>query len=94
MSTLALIQILGGLWLCAVAAFLLLHLYRALVGLHEDDSLHLSAAEAGFETEQCKIRQQIATLDGYSFRLGIVLLATTVALLSAFAYGAVQTSSS
>ena len=90
MSSLALIQMLAGLWAFAVAAFLLLHLYRAMVGLHEDDSLHISAAEAGFETEQCKIRKQITTLDGYSFRLGMMLLAITVALLSAVAYSAVQ----
>ena len=90
MSSFTLLQMIAGLWAGVLVAYLLLLMYRAMVGLHEDDSLHISAAEAGFETEQCEIRKQIGTLEVYSHRLGIAVLAVTAVLVCTVAYQVAQ----
>ena len=90
MSSLFLVQMMVGLWGSALAAFLVLYMYRSMVDLHEDDSLHISAAEAGFENEQVAVRKRITALDSYSHRLGMAILAMTVVLIGIVVYSAAQ----
>jgi hypothetical protein len=77
--------VIGAFWLLALMAYGTLLLYRSLVGLHEDDSLHLSAGEVQFDRQQGIVLRRIAALDAWVHNVGLALLfasALVVALIA------------
>ncbi len=77
-------------WGTATALYLALLLYRSIIGLHEEDTLYLSAGEAKMEAEQREVMKQINKLDGYSRGIGYTALALTVVLAGMWVNAAVR----
>lgn len=84
------IEIVTICWGIATALYLALLLYRSIVGLHEEDTLYLSAGEAKMEAEQREVMKRINKLDGYSRGIGYTALALTVALAGMWVYDAAK----
>lgn len=82
------IEILTLIWLASVSAYGLIFLYRSTVSLHEDDSIHLNAGEAKFETEQRHTLERMTTLDSRAKAFGILALCVTSVLAVLLAYDA------
>jgi len=80
------IEIVAIAWGIVTALYLVLFLYRSIVGLKEEDTLYLSAGEAKMEAQQREVMKQILRLDGYSHRIGFTALALTVVLAGMWVY--------
>jgi hypothetical protein len=85
-----LLQAVGALWGILVLAYVVLVIYRSTVALHEDDSLHISAGESRFETEQREVVKHMAALDSKCNKLGYAALATTLVLAGVWVYTIIQ----
>jgi hypothetical protein len=83
-------EIIAILWGIATALYLALLLYRSIVGLHEEDTLYLSAGEAKMEAEQREVMKRINKLDSYSRGIGIAALTLTVVLVGMWVYDAAK----
>lgn len=81
MSPLLLIEMVAAVWGLAVIAYVLLLLYANIVGLHEDDSLHISTGEGPLEAEQREVVKRMTALDAYSHKLGIAASTMTAILM-------------
>jgi hypothetical protein len=88
--TLSPIQIVAIVWGIVTALYLILFLYRSIVGMKEEDTLYLSAGEARMEAQQREVMKHITRLDAYSHRLGYTALALTVLLAGMWVYGVVR----
>lgn len=84
------LQIAGIVWGVVAATFVVVLVLRSTVSLHEDDSLHLSAAESQFEEEQHHVQQRLATLGNYSRRTGYALLLMTLVLGGIWCYNFIK----
>lgn len=77
-------------WGIVTALYLGLFLYRSIIGLHEEDTLYLSAGEAKMEAEQREVMKRINKLDTYSRGIGFTALALTVVLAGMWVYDAAK----
>jgi len=84
------IEIVGICWGIVTALYLGLFLYRSIIGLHEEDTLYLSAGEAKLEAQQREVMKRINKLDGYSHRIGYAALALTLLLAGMWIYSAAR----
>ena len=84
------IEIVAVLWGIVTIPFLILFLYRSIVGMHEEDNLYLSEGEARFEAQQREVMKHITKLDAYSHKLGIAALAMTVVLAGVWVFSVVR----
>jgi hypothetical protein len=83
MSGLSTLEILLVLWAAVTVVFVGLLIYRSLVGMKEEDTLILSAAEAKMEEEQRLILTRLSQIRPYLLGLGWLsglLLAAIVVL--------------
>jgi len=80
------LEIVAVVWGVVVAVYLLLFLYRSIVGMHEEDTLYLSAGETRLEAEQRQVMKQINKLDSYSRKIGITALVLTAVLAVMWLY--------
>jgi hypothetical protein len=80
------IEIVAICWGIATASYLALFLYRSIIGLHEEDTLYLSAGEAKLEAEQREVMKRINKLDSLSHGIGYAALALTVVLAGMWVY--------
>ena len=80
------LEIVALLWGVVVVLYFVFFLYRSIVGMHEEDTLYLSAGEARLAEEQKQVMKQITRLDAYSHKIGIVALAMTVILAGMWVY--------
>ncbi len=83
MSGLSALEILFVFWAVVTVAFVGLLIYRSLVGMKEEDTLILSAAEAKMEEEQRLILTRLNQIRPYLLGLGWLsglLLAAIVGL--------------
>ena len=80
------IEIVAVIWGIVVALYSVLFLYRSIVGMHEEDTLYLSAGEARLAQEQREVMKQINKLDAYSRQLGMAALAMTAILAGMWVY--------
>ena len=83
MSGLSMFEILLIIWAAVTVAFVGLLIYRSLVGMKEEDTLILSAAEAKLEEEQRQILTRLSHIRPYLLSLGWLsgaLLAVILAL--------------
>ena len=82
MSGLSMLEILLVLWAAVTVAFIGVLIYRSLVGMKEEDTLILSAAEAKLEQEQREIQIRLSKIRPYLLGLGwlsgLLLLAVLV----------------
>ena len=79
MPALSLLMILTITWAAVTVVFLSLFLYRSLVGMKEEDTLILSAAETKLEEEQKQIQMRLHQIQPYLRGFGW----TSAALLAA-----------
>jgi len=84
------IEIVAVIWGIVVVLYLVLFLYRSIVGMHEEDTLYLSAGEARLAQEQREVMKTINKLDSYSRKLGMAALAMTVILAGMWVYSVAQ----
>ena len=82
--------IVGICWMVVTALYFGLLLYRSIVGLHEEDTLYLSAGEAKMEAEQREVMKRITKLDGYSRVIGFTSLGLTLVLAGMWVYDAAK----
>ena len=80
------IEIVAICWGIVTALYFVLLLYRSIVGLHEEDTLYLSAGEAKLEAEQRELMKRITKLDSYSHGIGYTALALTAVLAGMWIY--------
>jgi hypothetical protein len=80
------IEIVAVIWGIAVVLYFALFLYRSIVGMHEEDTLYLSAGETRMAEAQREVMKQITKLEGYSRKLGIAALVLTVILAGMWVY--------
>lgn len=73
---------LAAAWLIVTVPLALLLIYRAVVGLHEEDQIFLDPAEAGFETEQRAVLAKLGQLTGYVRGLAAASGAIMVAMIA------------
>jgi hypothetical protein len=80
------LSVLTGVWGAETAVLVGLLIYRALLGLREDDRLFLGAGEAHQEREQHDLQNRIVHLNKYAMMLGILSGVLLLAALGMFAY--------
>jgi hypothetical protein len=73
-------QVIIALWAVVTACYVVIMVFRSIVGQKEDDSLFLSAGEARMEAQQVNVVKRITKLDTYSHWVGAVALTFTVIL--------------
>lgn len=66
------LTLIGILWSVVTVILLAMIIYRAVVGIHEENQIFLDRAEAALEKEQVETLKRINTLDGFIKGLGIV----------------------
>jgi hypothetical protein len=86
MPALSLLTILTVLWVAVTIIFLSLLLYRSLVGMKEEDTLILSAAESKLEEEQKQIQDRLHHIQPYLRGFGWSSLALLVAVGGIWVY--------
>jgi hypothetical protein len=84
------IEIVAVLWGIVTICYVLLFIYRSIVGRKEDDTVYLSEAEVRLEAEQHEFMKQITRLDSYSHKIGAVALTMTMVLTGMWAYSVAQ----
>ena len=90
MSSVSLVSVVTIAWVVVTGLYLVLFLYRSLVGMREEDTLYLSAGESRMAAEQHELMKRITRLDRYSRTLGWAALAMTVVLGGVWGYDAMK----
>jgi len=83
MAPLSLLTVLTAVWAAVTLIFISLVAYRSLVGMKEEDTLILSAAESKMEQEQKQIQTRLQHIQPYLRGFGwasAVLLLTVVGI--------------
>jgi hypothetical protein len=83
-------QIVIALWAIVTACYVVIMVFRSIVGQKEDDSLFLSAGEARMEAQQHEVVKRITKLDVYSHWVGAVALTFTVILVGMWLYSVLK----
>ncbi len=86
MPTLSPLSILTVAWVAVTLVFLSLWFYRSLVGMKEEDTLVLSAAESKMEEEQRQIQTRLHQIQPYLRGFGWASLALLVAVAGIWLY--------
>lgn len=81
------LQITLVIWLAVTLVYVLLYVYRSIVGAKEEDSLYLSAGESRMAEEQRVIMQRVHKLDPITRIFGFACLAMTIVLAAVWGYG-------
>lgn len=77
---------LGFLWSAVTVVLLGAVIYRALVGIHEENQIFLDRAEAAMEKEQVETLRRIHSIDSYIKFLGIASGVLLLALAGIWVY--------
>jgi len=86
MPALSLLTILTVAWAAVTVVFLILFLYRSLVGMKEEDTLILSEAESQLEEEQKQIQLRLHRIRPYLRGFGWTSAALLVAIAGVWVY--------
>ena len=73
-------------WACMAVAVVGLLLYRNITALHEDDNLHLSAAEEKMIPAQMAVFNQLDKIDRWGKTLTVITVAAGLVLASVYIY--------
>ena len=76
----SMLSVLTVSWAAVTAVLVGLLIYRALLGMREEDRLFLAAGESQLEREQLQLQSRIIALNKYAVWLGVV---SAVLLLAA-----------
>ena len=90
MPSLSLLTILTIAWAAITIVFLALFLYRSLVGMKEEDTLILSAAESKMEQEQKQIQMRLHRIQPYLRGFGWTSAALLVVVAGIWVYRGVK----
>jgi hypothetical protein len=74
------------IWSVLTAAFILVMIYRSVIGLHEDDQLFLDRAEAQLEREQQEVRARLDRTSPYLKYLGLSSAGLLVVIFGIWVY--------
>jgi len=88
MSSLSPLELALTAWAVVAGIYLLLFLYRSIVGMKEEDTLHLSAGESRMEDEQRDVMKRIHRIEPITKGFGWATLALSVLLAGAWGYNA------
>ncbi|MBI2816402.1 MAG: hypothetical protein HYX72_05655 [Acidobacteria bacterium] len=66
------LALLGFVWTAVTVVLLALVIYRAVVGIHEENQIFLDRAEAALEKEQLDTLRRIRALDSYIKYMGVL----------------------
>ena len=80
------LTLLTGFWSVVTVVLLALFIYRAVVGIHEENQLFLDRAEAALEQEQVETLKRIRVLDRYLKVIGIVSGVLLLAMAGLWVY--------
>jgi hypothetical protein len=87
MSAYSPLQVALVIWLAITLVYVLLFVYRAIVGAKEEDTLYLSAGESHMAEEQRQIMQRVHKLDPITRIFGFAALGMTIVLAGVWSYG-------
>jgi hypothetical protein len=87
MSAYSPLQVALVIWLAVTLVYVLLFVYRAIVGAKEEDTLYLSAGESRMAEEQRQIMQRVHKLDPITRIFGFAALGMTIVLAGVWGYG-------
>jgi hypothetical protein len=87
MSAYSPLQVALVIWMAVTLVYVLLFVYRAVVGAKEEDTLYLSAGESHMAEEQRQIMQRVRKLDPITRIFGFAALGMTVVLAGVWSYG-------
>lgn len=77
-------------WALFATIFVLLWIYRGVVGMGQEDQLFLTSAGRGFEAQAAAANAKIARLRPFVWGSGLVLLAFTLATAGVFVMQSLQ----
>lgn len=83
-------QVVIVLWAIVAVCYVVIMVFRSIVGQKEDDSLFLSAGEARMEAQQHNVVKRMTKLDSYSHWIGAVALTFTVILAGMWIYSVLK----
>ncbi|MEQ1948011.1 MAG: hypothetical protein ABL995_12530 [Bryobacteraceae bacterium] len=86
MSSFSPLELTVVVWAVIAAIYLLLFLYRSIVGMKEEDTLYLSAGESRMAEQQKDIMKQINRIEPLTKGFGWATLAMTILVASAWGY--------
>lgn len=81
------LALLGIAWSVVTVALVVLIIYRAVMGIHEENQIFLDRAEAAMEKEQVATLRRINTLDTFIKGLAILSSALLVIMAAIWVYG-------
>jgi hypothetical protein len=84
------LSVLTAIWAAETAVLVGLLIYRALLGMREDDRLFLGAGDEREATQQHQLQAKIVHLNKYAIVLGIVSGVLLMAAASLWVYGEVH----
>ena len=73
-------------WVVVACAVMGLAVYRKLVSMHEDDTLHVRASETACISQQTAVANRLELLDRWGKSLTVVALVYGVVLAIAYSY--------
>ena len=86
MSSLSPLELTVTVWAVVGGIYLLLFLYRSIVGMKEEDTLHLSAGESRMDDEQREIMKRINRIEPLTKGFGWATLAMSFLVAGAWGY--------
>jgi hypothetical protein len=86
----SLLEIVASIWAVIIVVYVALFLYRSVFGMHEEDTLYLSAGETRMAEAQQAVMKRMAQLDSYTRKIGYAALAMTVVLAAVWVYGVIK----
>lgn len=77
-------------WAFFATIFVLLLIYRGLIGMHEENQLFLTSAGRGFESESAAATAKLAKLRPWVWTSGLVVLAFSLIVAGVFVLQTMQ----
>ncbi len=90
MGGLSALELLLILWGAVTVVFLAFVGYRSLVGMKEEDTLFLSAAEASMEAEQRQLQVRLGKITPYTRAFGYASAGLLAVIAAIWVYGAMR----
>ena len=82
-----------GVWAVITAVFVVLMIYRSIIGMHEDDQLFLDSTETSMEQEQRLVQKKLARITPYTKGFGFASLGLAVVSAGIWVYQALTAAS-
>ena len=83
--SISLLPFLAG-WIALACGVAILAIYRKTIASHEDDTLHVSAANVGNISQQAEVAQRLEVVDRWGKLLTVIVVVYGLALAAAYTY--------